>query len=40
MEVEKEYALEIADSDIDSFKTVGDLIEYIEKNVKNGDTTG
>lgn len=39
MEVEREYALNIPDAIIDSIQTVGNLIDYIEKNVKDGDAT-
>jgi len=31
MEIEEEFEIEIPDEDADKFKTVGDIINYVEK---------
>ncbi len=31
MALEDEYGLELPDEDIEKFKTVGDIVEYVEK---------
>lgn len=31
MEIEREFSIDIADEDVDGFKTVGDVIAYVER---------
>lgn len=34
MDIEDEYGIQVEDSMLSSVKTVGDIVEYLEKNVK------
>jgi len=34
MAIEDEFNIEITDEDMNNIKTIGDMVEYIEKNVK------
>ena len=34
MDIEDAFEIEVTEEDLDNFKTVGDLVKFIEKNIK------